>query len=199
MILQPLGDSAVRFPLSDDLDRAAAFAALRALPGVVDVVFTEVWGAVRFEGEVPDVAAAITRVREGAFSLDQGPSRPRTHVVRVRYDGPDLARVAAWAGLSRDEVIRRHATAYTVRFIGFLPGFGYLGPVDPTIAAPRHPAPRPRVPAGSVGLAGTRTGIYPSASPGGWNLLGEVVDFVAFDPQCGATLAVGDTVRFEPA
>ena len=114
----------------------------------------------------------------------------------MRYDGPDLARVAAWSGVPEAEVVRRHARTYVVRFLGFLPGFAYLGEVDPCIAAPRLPSPRPRVPPGSVAIAGGRTGIYPSASPGGWNLVGRVEDFVPFDLN-GARLAPGDFVTFE--
>ena len=91
----------------------------------------------------------------------------------MTYDGPDLAAVAADTGLTVAEVIARHtAPAYTVGFIGFAPGFAYLIGLDPVLHVPRHASPRTRVPAGSVGIAGEFTGVYPRASPGGWQLLG---------------------------
>jgi UPF0271 protein len=80
-----------------------------------------------------------------------------------------------------------------------MPGFAYLDGLDERLRLPRRATPRTRVPAGSVAIAGARSGIYPFASPGGWHLLGRVVDFVAFDRAHGATLRSGDRVRFEPA
>lgn len=191
----PLGDDGLRAPLPLGVDPGAALDALRALPGVRDVALTEAWAAVFFDpdGPVPDVASALRRV-PAAGAIDRPPVE-----VPVRYDGPDLDAVAAWAGLSPADVAAAHAgRTYAVRYLGFLPGFAYLGDVDPRIAAPRR-SPRPRVPAGAVGIAGPRTGIYPSASPGGWNLVGTVVGFVPFDPVAGARLRPGDRVRFVPA
>ncbi len=191
--LDPLGDGVVRFVLPAAVDRRATLAALRALDGVRDVALGEEHGAVWFD-EAPPPGSAIAR----ALVVGAVPSG-REVVLRVVYDGPDLARVAAWAGLPADEVARRHATTYEVRYLGFLPGFAYLGEVDARIAAPRLPVPRPRVPAGAVAIAGARTGVYPFASPGGWNLVGRVVDAVLFHPARGATLQPGDRVRFEAA
>jgi UPF0271 protein len=191
----PLGDRALRITLPDDADRAATLARLRALPGVADAVIAERHAAVYFPapsaGPPPGLADAIVRA--------SGAPAGRVVHVRVRYDGPDLAAVAAWAGLAEHEVIRRHAEPlYEARFLGFLPGFAYLGDVPEPIAAPRRATPRPRVPGGAVGIAGRRTGIYPAATPGGWNLVGTAVEFVAFDPATGAALLPGDGVRFEP-
>ena len=91
--------------------------------------------------------------------------------------GPDLDAVAAFAGCSADEVIARHSgRTYRVYMLGFVPGFAYMGRVDPSIAAPRHRVPRERVPAGSVGIAGLQTGVYPVESPGGWQLIGHTTD-----------------------
>jgi KipI family sensor histidine kinase inhibitor len=96
--------------------------------------------------------------------------------IPVKYggdDGPDLADVAAFARLSEAEVIARHtARVYRVFMMGFLPGFPYLGTVEAAIAAPRRSTPRLRVPEGSVGIAGAQTGIYPTESPGGWQIIG---------------------------
>ncbi len=194
--VEPLGEGALRVTLPVDVDRAATLARLAALPGVRDVVLAEAHGAVYFDGAPPaDLAGAVVR----AVVRGSGAPTGKRVIVRARYDGPDLARVASWAGMSAEEVVRRHAAPeYEVRYLGFLPGFAYLGEVDPRISAPRLPTPRPRVPAGAVGIAAERTGVYPFASPGGWNLVARVIDFVAFDPVHGAALRPGDRVRFEP-
>lgn len=193
----PFGDGASRIALPAGADPRAVWAALRSLPGAVDVVVAETHACVTFDPGAPveDLAAVVAAALRAAPGPEPEPVR-----VRVRYDGPDLQRVASWAGLGEEEVVRLHlAPIYTVRVLGFLPGFAYLGKVDLRIAAPRLPSPRSRVPAGAVGVAGARTGIYPFASPGGWNLIGSVVDFTPFDPDRGAALALGDRVRFERA
>ena len=123
--------------------------------------------------------------------------------IPVRYggtDGPDIDEVAALSGLTRREVVDRHAArTYRVFMLGFLPGFAYLGSVDPAIAVPRRTSPRTRVASGSVGLAGTQTGIYPRESPGGWQIIGRT-DSRLFDPggDPPSLLAPGDRVRFVP-
>jgi UPF0271 protein len=135
----------------------------------------------------------------GRLALSSGPrEEPPLITVRVRYDGPDLSAVAERVGLSVEDVVLLHVSReYTVRTVGFLPGFSYLGEVDARIAVPRLATPRTRVPALAVGVAGRRTAVYPVASPGGWNLLGTAVDFTAFRPESGAQLRLGDRVRFE--
>lgn len=118
--------------------------------------------------------------------------------IPVRYDGPDLADVAAHCGLTPDEVVRRHAAAeYIVYFIGFQPGFSYLGGLDESLQTPRRAEPRTAVPAGSVGIGGAQTGIYPLATPGGWQLIGRTA-LPLFDPQAEppTLLAPGDRLRF---
>jgi KipI family sensor histidine kinase inhibitor len=113
-------------------------------------------------------------------------------------DGPDLDAVAEAAGLTPAEVIRRHAApTYHVFMLGFMPGFPYLGPVDEAIRVPRLGTPRLRVAAGSVGLAGAQTGIYPRESPGGWRIIGRTPEWL-FDPARTppTRLAPGDRVRF---
>jgi len=120
--------------------------------------------------------------------------------IGVRYDGSDLAEVARLTGLSPAEVVARHTNAeYLVAFIGFAPGFAYLVGGDERLAVPRRAEPRQRVPAGSVGIAGPYTGIYPRESPGGWHLVGRT-DTVMFDPEREppARLAPGDHVRLVP-
>ncbi|HET7438858.1 MAG TPA: 5-oxoprolinase subunit PxpB, partial [Nitrospira sp.] len=114
--------------------------------------------------------------------------------------GPDLQDVAAFAKLSAAEVIRLHASVlYRVYMLGFSPGFPYLGLVPEPLAMPRLPTPRITVPAGSVGIAGTQTGIYPISTPGGWRLIGRTP--IALYRAHSATpflLNPGDLVRFEP-
>jgi inhibitor of KinA len=112
--------------------------------------------------------------------------------------GPDLGAVAAFGGISADEVIALHASAtYRVFMLGFVPGFAYMGIVDARIAAPRHSTPRVRVPAGSVGIAGVQTGIYPAETPGGWQLIGRT-PIKPFDANRAQPflMKAGDAVRF---
>lgn len=112
------------------------------------------------------------------------------------YDGPDLAHVARAAGLSVDDVAALHASAtYEVESMGFAPGFAYLAGLDARLHLPRRSTPRTRVPAGSIALAGGRTGVYPFDSPGGWHLVGRVTHVRMFDGS-GARLQLGDRVRF---
>ena len=115
--------------------------------------------------------------------------------------GPDLDAVAAHAGCSTADVIERHSRhTYRVYMLGFVPGFAYMGRVEASIVMPRHRVPRERVPAGSVGIAGLQTGVYPVDSPGGWQLIGHTKT-VMFDANRDrpSLLAAGDLVRFVPA
>ncbi|HEY8062899.1 MAG TPA: 5-oxoprolinase subunit PxpB [Gemmatimonadales bacterium] len=112
--------------------------------------------------------------------------------------GPDLEHVASYTGLSEAGVIDLHSTAeYRVHLLGFLPGFPYLGGMDPRLATPRRGTPRTTVPAGSVGIGGAQTGVYPLESPGGWQLIGRS-PVILFDPLRSppTLLAAGDLVRF---
>lgn len=121
--------------------------------------------------------------------------------IPVRYggeDGPDLADVATHTGLTAQEVVRRHAAAdYIVYFLGFLPGFAFMGGLPPELATPRRAEPRTAVPARSVGIGGEQTGIYPLVSPGGWQLIGRT-SLELFDPknEPPTLLRSGDRVRF---
>ncbi|MFD7614770.1 5-oxoprolinase subunit PxpB [Streptomyces sp. NPDC059828] len=120
--------------------------------------------------------------------------------IPVRYDGPDLAEVAAVWGVGPHEVARIHSEAeFRVAFCGFAPGFGYLAGLGERFAVPRRTTPRTSVPAGSVALAGTYTGVYPRSSPGGWQLVG-TTDLSLWDParEPAALLSPGARVRFVP-
>ena len=133
-----------------------------------------------------------------------GTEPSRLHRIPVRYggeDGPDLAPVAAELGLSPAEVVALHTGSdLEVLFLGFAPGFAYLGELPEALRVPRLSTPRVRVPAGSVAVASAMSAIYPHASPGGWRILGRT-DTQLWDPAATppARLRPGDKVRFEPA
>jgi KipI family sensor histidine kinase inhibitor len=161
-------------------------------------------------GRDADLKALDARLRElvaDALAVEcassTGPASPNSRLVEIPVvyggdAGPDLPAVAAATGLSEAEVVRRHAAgSYHVFMLGFMPGFPYLGPVDASIHVPRLATPRGRVPAGSVGLAGAQTGIYPRQSPGGWQIIGRTAEWL-FDTSRTppARLAPGDRVRF---
>lgn len=148
------------------------------------------------ESLVTAVAAALA-----AESVPTPSRTVETVRIPVTYDGEDLPVVADLLGVSVEEIIARHTAAtYTVDFLGFAPGFPYLSGLDPFLSSvPRLDMPRSRVPAGSVGLAAGRTCIYPTASPGGWHLLG-FTDAVLFNPTNEASPALldaGTQVVFE--
>lgn len=114
--------------------------------------------------------------------------------------GPDLGFVTSHNNLSEDEVVSIHSgTDYLVYMLGFIPGFTYLGGMDPRIATPRLSSPRTLIPAGSVGIAGEQTGTYPSDSPGGWQIIGRTpVTMYDMSKEQAALLSAGDYVRYVP-
>jgi KipI family sensor histidine kinase inhibitor len=129
---------------------------------------------------------------------------PRTVEIPVAYGGdagPDLNDVAAHHQMTPERVIELHSSAeYIVYFVGFVPGFAYLGGLPEQLATPRLKAPRKRVPKGSVAIGGTHTGVYPFETPGGWRLIGKT-SLEIFDPDRAelSRLCIGDLVRFVPA
>ncbi|CAL9594049.1 5-oxoprolinase subunit PxpB [Streptomyces sp. enrichment culture] len=136
----------------------------------------------------------------GARPSPVAPPARRTVEVPVRYDGPDLAEVAAHWGVPPREAARIHAgCTFRVAFCGFAPGFGYLTGLPERYGTPRRATPRTAVPAGAVALAGPYTGVYPRTSPGGWQLIG-TTDLVLWDPERepAALLTPGTRVRFVP-
>jgi 5-oxoprolinase (ATP-hydrolysing) subunit A len=203
--LEPFGDSGWRFRLPRGANGGAVLDALRALPGVHDAIVAEELALVAFDPAAPPagLGRAVERVIAAgtpSATREQANDSSRVHVVRARYDGPDLDEMAARAGLSVREVIALHTGAtYVVAAVGFLPGFAYLRGLDARLVAPRRPSPRARVPVLSIGVAGPYTGVYPFPSPGGWNLVGTAVGFTPFDEHTGAALRLGDVVRFETA
>jgi KipI family sensor histidine kinase inhibitor len=126
---------------------------------------------------------------------------PRLVEIPVCYGGeygPDLNEVAKQHGMTPEQVIELHAsTTYLVYFLGFVPGFAYLGELPEALVTPRLPAPRKKVPAGSVGIAGNQTGVYPFETPGGWRLLGRTpLAMFRTDREGLSLLSLGDHVRF---
>jgi inhibitor of KinA len=142
------------------------------------------------------------RAREGRDESDSG-APPKVVELPVRYGGefgPDLDEVAAVHGLTPGRVIELHVTAeYTAHFIGFVPGFAYLGGLPQELATPRRETPRRHVPPGSVGIAGEQTGVYTFATPGGWRLIGRTpVTIFRADREPMSLIEIGDHVRFVP-
>jgi inhibitor of KinA len=128
---------------------------------------------------------------------------PRQVEIPVCYGGeygPDLSNVCAIHGMTPAQAIELHASAkYLVYFLGFVPGFAYLGGLPETLVTPRLATPRRRVPRGSVGIAGNQTGVYPFATPGGWRLLGRTpIAMFRSDRDGLSLLSIGDRVRFTP-
>lgn len=170
--------------------------------GVRDVVPAYQTVAVYFDPLVTDARALheeLGRLAAGSAAHQTGAAAPIE--VPVRYGGafgPDLPDVAQSAGCSEEEVVELHTSAtYHVYMLGFLPGFAYMGRVDPRLEVTRLSTPRLRVPAGSVGIAGAQTGIYPVEAPGGWRLIGRT-PARPFDPERKEPFLFtpGDRVRF---
>jgi len=172
------------------------------LPDVVELVPGARTLLVSFARAVSERDQARLGDAERAGAQASGPpvSAATLHTIPVRYDGADLAELARHAGVSVAQAIALHASVeYRVAFLGFQPGFAYLAGLPAALAMPRRASPRPRVAAGSVAIGAEWTGIYPSATPGGWNLIG-MTDVRLFDATASppALLFPGDRVRFAP-
>jgi len=213
MEIRPVGASALLIDLGDDVDRGG---------GAVDPALVEAWRATLWQrravGEftavdivpgartilvdgIADQAALAAKLPDWAPSGGEASAPGPIIEIPTWYDGPDVPLVARLWGVSEQTVVERHqATEFHVAFGGFAPGFAYLTGLPRALAVPRLDTPRTRVPAGSVGLADVYCGVYPTASPGGWLLIGRT-DAVLFDPERDppALLAPGGRVRFVPA
>lgn len=210
--IAPLGDMALLVRVGERSD-AATFQRVQALaqhlerarlPGMVEYVPALTTVAVYYDPLRVSYGALAAALEQALDSLDPAATAPgRLLEIPVCYGGEfggDLDVVAQHHGLSAAEVIAIHAGGeYFVQMLGFAPGFPYLGGMAESIATPRRATPRIKVPAGSVGIAGAQTGIYPFETPGGWQLIGRT-PLLLFRPQDDppTLLQTGDRVRFEP-
>ena len=203
MRVRPAGERALLVEAGDLETVHRLHAALRELdpPGVVELVPGY---RTLLVVAAPERAEALDELAAALPGLELPPAEAvagEPVEIPVTYDGEDLPEVASRTGLEVGEIVRRHTTpTYTVAFLGFSPGFPYLVGLDPALEVPRRDTPRTSIPAGSVGLAGGQTGIYPTASPGGWQLIGRT-GTTLFDPDRDppALLGPGSRLRFTVA
>ena len=210
--LLPLGDAALTVEFGQAIDpavneRVITFAETvraQSWEGLLDVVPTYRSVTIHVDPLCLDLDTLTERLLRFPYTGSPHATSPRQHhTIPVLYGGewgPDVEDVATFAKLSVADVIRLHASVlYRVYMLGFSPGFPYLGSVPEPLAMPRLATPRTTVPAGSVGIAGHQTGIYPTSTPGGWRLIGRTP--VALYRPTSSTpflLSPGDLVRFEP-
>jgi inhibitor of KinA len=207
-----MGDAAVAVQFEQRIDvrvnaraiRVAELVEAGRFPGIRDVVPTYCSVAVYFDPLRTTLERLISWLADVVARVEDATPRDGVVIrVPVCYSadlGQDLQSVAGFAGLSVAEVVEAHAApVYRVFMLGFVPGFAYMGTVDSRIAAPRHSTPRLNVPAGSVGIAGLQTGIYPTDTPGGWRLVGRT-PLRPFDASRPAPFLfkAGDRVQFVP-
>ena len=208
----PAGDAAIVVELGDAISPAinrrvrSLSLALEngSVPGVFDFLPTYRSVLVYYDplSASPDaVQAQIARLLQSPDS--EAAANPRVALIPTLYGGdmgPDIGFVASHAGITEQEVVAIHsATDYLIYMMGFSPGFAYLGGLDERLTTPRLESPRTQIPAGAVGIAESQTGVYPVASPGGWQLIGRT-PLKLFDPARNppALLSAGDYVRFTP-
>jgi inhibitor of KinA len=215
--LYPMGDQALIAEFGDRIDPALsariAFLAHRlreSLPfGVLDIVPAYATLALHYDpaavgsGTSPYEALAETIGAWLKTQTTEAPAAGRVVEIPVCYGGAfgeDLESLARSRSLSADDVIAIHSGAdYHVHMLGFVPGFAYLGGLDARLATPRRDTPRPHVPAGSVGIGGAQTGVYPLDTPGGWQIIGRTpLQLFRPDASPPCLLDAGDTVRFVP-
>lgn len=212
--IYPCGDCAVTLQIgaeiSEQVNRevVCALNALRKadIIGVVELVPTYTSICIHYDPAMLSCETLQRTIGQIKINLSEDNQEATGRIVEIpvcyggEY-GPDLSFVAQHNGLTPEEVIKRHSEGeYLVYMLGFLPGFAYMGGMDASIACPRLESPRTKIPAGSVGIAGTQTGIYPLSSPGGWQLIGRtpLKMFAIHGDQTQFALSAGDRVRFVP-
>ncbi|WP_164915616.1 5-oxoprolinase subunit PxpB [Chromohalobacter israelensis] len=209
--IETVGMDTLIVRLFDGIDEAhmpwmlAADRALREAFGtaLIDLVPSYTTLLVHYDVAHLTLPAARARVREALDGLSPKAEREgRRHVIPVWYDvsvGPELERIAARLGVSHDQVVARHcARDYSVFALGFAPGYAFMGRLDEELATPRLKTPRQKVAAGSVAIAERQTAVYPTLSPGGWNIVGRTpVALFGHDREGYSLFRPGDKVRFE--
>lgn len=209
----PAGDSAVAAEFGSEISEAvnrrvhafAAALAAAAVPGVTELVPTYRSLMIHYDPRVIRYTP-LTEILSGLLTGEEADGAALTRevlVIPVLYGGeagPDIENVAKTNGLTEDEVIALHSgTDYRIYMLGFIPGFTYLGGMDPRLNTPRLATPRVKIPAGSVGIAGMQTGVYPVESPGGWQLIGRTpVRFYDADRTEPILPRAGRYIRFSP-
>ena len=206
------GDSSILIQFGNSIDpdinaRIAATVQLmkeQHIEGVVDIIPAFCSLLINYDPRVISYDEMKTRMEKIlSVEIAAGARKKKVYEIPVCYGGefgPDLPTIAEHAGLSEQEVIDIHSsTDYLIYMLGFLPGFTYLGGLDERIHTPRLANPRIRIPAGSVGIGGSQTGIYPMDSPGGWQLMG-MTPVKTYDPDREVPILVeaGDYIRFVP-
>ena len=209
-MLKPLGDSAILIQLGDEIDPTlnqrvhALDALLQASTIITETVPAYCTLLVHYDPLKSTYNEIKDLIEEKLTLIDVSTHRPSRRLeIPVLYggaSGPDLEPAATTLALSPSELIRLHSEReYTVYMMGFTPGFPYLGILNEKLILPRMSTPRTRVPAGSVAIAGSQTGIYPVDSPGGWHIIGHT-PLKLFDPTSEKPFLFtpGDTVKFIP-
>ncbi len=202
--IHPLGEAAVLAELGTRLDTAlntraiALAAALKKRRDVRQVIAGYASVTVQFDPDQTNHEALGAAIKRLASKRPPMAEPGRLHRIPVIYDGPDIESVAAALEMSVSQVVHIHTRPiYRVFLVGFVPGWGYLGPLPKELELPRRQVPRTRVPAGSVAIAGRQTGVYPLPTPGGWHLVGRTsvkLFLPDSDPPC--LFRAGDRVKF---
>jgi len=207
----PVAESALLLSLGDTIDESVNRQLMHLwqktlqanIKGILEITPAFTTMLILFDPILTDCQTITKRIQKLCRSLQDVESIGKTVDIPVCYGGrygEDLSYVCMHTGLSQQEVISLHSKpSYLIYMIGFLPAFPYLGGMDERLFTPRLQNPRVRIPAGSVGIGGEQTGIYPVESPGGWQLIGRT-PLMLFDPQTPekSLYQAGDRIRFVP-